>query len=446
MPLRRELGLLDATMINVGTIIGSSIFIVPAAIAAAFTASFPTLLVWVAGALVSLCGALCLAELGAAMPRAGGQFVYLERAFGPVWGYLYGWGAAVIINPASIAAVAVGFATYLGSFFPQSPAQVKLAAAGCILVLTGLNYFGLRTGATAQNIFTLFKIAAIVGLIGAGFLLPGGSFANFAPFWPAERAGDLVVPFGVAMIGVLFAFDGWIEVTYVGSELRDPGRDMPRSIILSTVLVALVYIGTSLAVLYVLGQPATAGSAFVAADAMRVVLGSAGASLIAIAVLVSTVGCTNGMIFTSARIPYAMAVEGRFFRWAGRLHPRYDAPNAVLVVQGLWSVLLALTGTYLQLAGYVVFVSFLFYALSCGAVLLLRRREPGLARPYRAWGYPVTPLVFILFSGYLIGNTILAAPRDAAIGAGLLLLGLPVYWYCRRYAVPPGSQSPVPNP
>jgi APA family basic amino acid/polyamine antiporter len=170
---------------------------------------------------------------------------------------------------------------------------------------------------------------------------------------------------------------------------------------------------------------------------MRVVMGGTGAALITVAVLVSTSGSVNGMIFTAARIPYAMAEEGRFFRWAGRLDSRYDAPNAVLVVQGIWSALLALSGTYLQLAGYVVFASFLFYALSCAAVIRLRRRDPDLPRPYRAWGYPGTPLVFIAFSGYLIGNTILAAPRDAAIGIGLLLLGLPVYWYCKvRYRQP----------
>jgi APA family basic amino acid/polyamine antiporter len=431
MPLRRELGLLDATMINVGTIIGSSIFIVPASIAAAFSSSLPTILVWVAGALVSLCGALCLAELGAAMPRAGGQFVYLEKAFGPIWGYLYGWAASVIINPASIAAVAVGFATYLGFFLPLGPGSLKLVAVGLVLGLTALNYFGLRTGANTQNVLTGIKIAAVGGLILACFLLPGGQGGNFAPFWPSESAGALVAPLGVAMIGVLFAFDGWIEVTYVGSEVKDPGRIMPRSIVLSTVIVGVLYLGVSVGVLYVLGREATAGSGFVAADAMRVVLGGTGAGLITLAVLVSTSGSVNGMIFTAARIPFAMAEEGKFFRWAGRLDSRYDAPNAVLVVQGVWSALLALSGTYLQLAGYVVFASFLFYALSCAAVIRLRRRDPAMPRPYRAWGYPATPLVFIAFSGYLIGNTILAAPRDAAIGAGLLLVGLPVYWYCR---------------
>jgi APA family basic amino acid/polyamine antiporter len=430
--LRPVLGLLDATMINVGTMVGASIFIVPSTIAALFTGSLPTVFVWIAGGLVSLFGALCLAELGAAMPRAGGQYIYLQRAFGPVWGFLYGWGAAVVINPASLAFVAVGFATYLGFFFPLSPLGVKVVAVASLGALTLLNYFGLRVGALTQNILTLIKIGAVLALIGLCLLLPGGSAANLQPVWPAESLIGLVAPFGLAMILVLGAYDGWIEITYVGSEMRNPGRDMARSIVLSTLLVALLYVGVSVAAVYVLGRAGTAASTLVAADAMKVVLGPAGGAFITLAILVSTIGCNNGIMFTAARIPYAMAREGRFFAWAARLHPTYQTPNRVLVVQGIWSAVLALSGTYNQLLTYVVFVGFLFYALSCAAVMLLRRREPGLPRPYRTWGYPVTPVVFILFSGYLILSSIIQTPRDAAIGGGLLLAGMPVYWWCKR--------------
>ena len=430
--LRRQLGLLDATMINVGTIIGSSIFIVPASIAVLFSGSFPTVLVWIAGGLVSLCGALCVAELGAAMPKAGGQYVYLQRAFGPLWGYLYGWGAAVVINPASIAFVSVGFATYLGFFIPLSALAAKLVAVGIILLLTALNCFGLRVGALTQDVVTTLKIAAVAALVLLCLALPGGSTANFHPIWPRESATALIGPFGLAMILALGAYDGWIEITYVGSELKRPGRDMPLSIVLSTLIVSLLYIGVSVAVLYVLGQAATGGSSMVAADAMRVVLGPIGGGLLTVAVLLSTAGCDNGMIFTSARIPYAMARRGDFFAWAAKLDARHSTPNTALIVQGGWAALLAWSGTYNQLVTYMVFVSFLFYALSAAAVIVLRRREPALERPYRAWGYPVTPVVFILFSGYLIVNTIREAPGDAAIGAGLLLAGLPVYWYCRK--------------
>jgi APA family basic amino acid/polyamine antiporter len=419
-------------MINVGTMVGASIFIVPSSIAALFSASFPTILVWIAGGIVSLFGALAIAELGAAMPRAGGQYVYLERAFGPVWGFLYGWGAAVIINPASIAFVSVAFATYLGFFIPLSALAVKLIAVAAILLLTALNCFGLRTGATTQNILTIIKIGAVIGMVALCLLLSGGSAANLQPVWPGEPAGALIAPFGLAMILVLGAYDGWIEATYVGSELRNPARDMAWSMVLSTLLVTLLYVGVSLACVWVLGQAATARSTLVAADAMKVVLGPAGGALITLAILISTTGCNNGIIFTAARIPYAMALEGRFFRWAARLDPVHQSPNRVMVVQGLWASAMVFSGTYNQLLTYVVFVGFLFYALSCAAVMLLRRREPGMPRPYRTWGYPLTPVVFILFSGYLILNTVVNAPRDAAIGGGLLLLGLPVYAWCRR--------------
>ena len=441
--LQPQLGLLDATMINVGTMVGSSIFIVPAAIAGAFTGSLPTVAVWIVGGLVSMFGALCVAELGAAMPRAGGQYVYLQRAFGPLWGYLYGWGAAVIINPAAIAFVAVGFATYLGYFLPLDAWGVKLVAVASILLLSGLNLFGLRTGAVTQNVLTLLKIGAVAALVLAGLLLPGGSAVNLEPLWPRESAVSLIGPFGVAMVAVLGAYDGWIEITYVGSEMKTPGRDMPRSIVLSTLIVTLLYVGMSSAVLWVLGREATAGSDLVAADAMRVVLGPIGATLIVIAILVSTTGCNNGIIFTASRIPYAMAREGRFFAWAARLNPRYRTPNTALMVQAVWSCLLALSGSYIQLLTYMVFVAFLFYALSAAAVIVLRRREPDMPRPYRAWGYPVTPVIFILFAMYLVGNTMVESPRDAAVGTGLLLLGLPFYWYFLRTYRPVPADRPT---
>ena len=430
--LSPQLGLLDATMINVGTMVGASIFIVPSSIAALFSGSFPTILVWIAGGIVSLFGALAIAELGAAMPRAGGQYVYLERAFGPIWGYLYGWGASVIINPASIAFVAVAFATYLGFFISLSALAVKLLAVVSILLLTALNCFGLRTGATTQNVLTLIKIGAVAGFIALCFLLSGGSAANIQPVWSSEPVSALVAPFGLAMILVLGAYDGWIEATYVGSELRNPAKDMARAMVLSTMLVTLLYVGVSLACVWVLGQTATAQSTLVAADAMKVVMGPVGGALITVAILISTTGCSNGMIFSSARIPYAMALEGRFFRWAAKLDPVHRSPNRVMVVQGLWASAMVFSGTYNQLLTYVVFVGFLFYALSCAAVMVLRHREPAMPRPYRTWGYPITPVVFILFSGYLRLNTIVNAPRDAAIGGGLLALGLPVYVWCRR--------------
>ena len=234
---------------------------------------------------------------------------------------------------------------------------------------------------------------------------------------------------GPALVAVLWAYDGWIESTYVGSEISDPGRNLPRSIILSTLIVMGTYMAVNAAFLYLLGPERMGASAQVGSDAMQVVLGSGGERFIAAAIVIGTLGANNGYIFTSARIPYAMAIDGKFFRWAGRLDAKTHAPNTVLLVQMVLALAFTLSDTYERLLTYVVFASFLFYGLSAAAVIVLRRREPGLARPYRAWGYPVTPVVFILFAIYLVGDTIVHSPRESAIGAVIVLLGLPAYYY-----------------
>jgi basic amino acid/polyamine antiporter, APA family len=440
--LRRQLGLLDSTMINVGTIIASAIFIVPSAIAALLHATGPTILVWVVGGLVSLLGALSIAELGAAMPTAGGQYAYLTRAYGPVWGYLYGWAGGVVINPASIAAIAVGFATYVAFFVPLSDASVKLVAVLSIVALTGLNSLGVKLGAVTQNILTVIKIGLLIALIVVAFVLPGGSVTNFAPLWSDAPLGEQIAPFGVALLAVLWAYDGWIEITYVGSEVSDPGRNLPRSIILSTVIAMALYCLVTASFAYVLSPAKMAASSLVASDAAQVTLGGAGAALVAATIMISTLGSNNGIVLTAARIPYAMARDGLLPRVLAGVHPRFVTPVPALVVQGI--VAIGLTwistepswqGTYDRLFTYVVLAGFVFYAMSCGAVLLLRRREPRLPRPYRAWGYPVTPVVFIGFSLWLVGNTIFKKPLDAGIGAALILAGLPLYFVRRQTSV-----------
>lgn len=432
--LKRELGLLDTTMLNVGTMIASAIFIVPATVAAQVPGSALMILVWVVGGAVSLLGALSVAELGAAYPEAGGQYAYLREAYGPMWGFLYGWANFAVINPASIAAIAVGFASYLGFFVPLSPLAIQGIAVLSIAMLTVLNCLGVRPGATTQNVLTFLKMGALGALIVTAFLLPGGSADNFQPLWPPGPAGGWIGSFGVAMVAVLWAYDGWIETTYVGSEIKDPGKNLPRSIILSTLIVIAFYVLASVAYSYVLSPARMAGSTLVASDAAQVTLGAVGAGLVAVAILVSTLGANNGIILTAARIPYAMARGGLFFRSQGVVHPRFATPVVALLTQGAIASALALTGRYDQLATYVVFASFVFYALSAGAVIWLRRTAPQVARPYHTWGYPVTPLVFIAFALWLVSNTILESPRESAVGAGLILLGLPGYWYWRRSA------------
>jgi amino acid transporter len=432
--LRRELSLFDATTINVGTMIASAIFIVPSTVALQLRLPALAILVWVVGGLVSLLGALCMAELGAAFPQAGGLFVYLREGFGPVWGFLYGWAVAALVNPASIAAIAAAFATYLGFFVPLGPWGVKLVAVGSIAALTALNCAGVREGAVTQNVLTTLKVAALVGLVLAAFALPGGSVAHLTA--DAAPAGGLLAPLGVAMVAVLWAYDGWIEITYVGSEVVDPGRVLPKSIAWSLAVVIAVYTLANVAFLYVLPPDRMAASALVASDVATVVLGSGGAAVVAACILVATLGANNGIVLTSARIPYAMARDGRFFPWAGRVHPTLGTPVPALLAQGLVAAALALTGTYEELFTYVVFASWVFYALGCAAVLRLRRTKPDLPRPYRAWGYPVTPLVFIGFAAWLVGSAIVETPREAAVGVIIVAAGLPGYWYWSRAARP----------
>ncbi len=429
--LKRELSLFDATTINVGTMIASAIFIVPSMVALQLRASGLVLAVWIVGGVVSLLGALCMAELGAAFPRAGGLFVYLREAYGPVWGFLYGWAVAVLVNPASIAAIGAIFAAYLSFFVPLGAMAQKLVAVGSIVALTLLNCAGVRAGATTQNVLTTLKVAALAGLIVAAFALPGGGGDQLAPWLPASFDG-LWGPVGIAMVAVLFAYDGWIEITYVGGEVENPGRVLPQSIVYSLVVVIAVYTLVNLAFLYVLAPAGMAGTALVASDAATVVLGSAGAAFVAAAIVIATLGANNGIVLTSARIPYAMAREGAFFAWAGRVHPSLGTPVPALLAQGAVAAAMALTGTYEQLFTYVVFASWVFYAMGAAAVIRLRRTAPDLARPYRAWGYPWTPLVFVGFALWLVVSTVLETPREALVGVAIVAAGLPLYSHWRR--------------
>jgi APA family basic amino acid/polyamine antiporter len=430
--LRRELTLLDSTMINVGTMIASAIFIVPSTIALHVQSSGLSIFVWIAAGMVSLLGALAIAELGAALPHAGGQFVYLREAYGPIWGFLYGWAAFAVINSASIAAIAVGFATYLGFFVQLSPNEIKAVAIGSIIFLTIVNCFGLKLSAWTQNVFTLLKIGALLALVVTSFVLRGGSLTNFSPVLPDQSFASLIGPFGLAMVAALWAYDGWIEITYVAGEVKNPQRNLPLSIIFSTLIVIVIYVFVNLAYHYALPLAKIAQSPLVGSDAATVLIGPAGAALVVLGILISTMGSNHAIVLTAPRIYYAMAKERLFFSWVAQVHPKFHSPVLSLISQGIWSCLITLTGTYDQLLTYVVFASFVFYAMSCGAVIILRQKSTSMARPYKTWGYPLTPVVFILFSLGLVINTIVEKPREAAIGAGIILLGLPAYFYWKR--------------
>jgi APA family basic amino acid/polyamine antiporter len=430
--MKRTLTLLDSTMINIGTIIGSGIFLVPMTIALYMHSTSLTILVWLVAGILTLFGALSIAELGAAMPRAGGQFVYLKEAYSPFWGFLYGWSSFWVINSASIAALAVAFATYLGYFAPLTPIQIKLIAIASIAVFTLLNIYGLRTGVWAQNIITFLKIGALLAIICLGLFLSGGETANFQPLMPDRSFTSLVPLFGLALVATLWSYDGWIEITYIGGEVKDPGRNIPLSLLVSTLILIGIYILVNIVFIFLLSLPTIAQSELVASEAISVVLGSSGTTLVVLIILVSTLGGVHVNVLCCPRIYYAMARENLFFRSLAELHPKHGTPALSLVVQGIWSSLLVFSGTFDQLITYVVFASWIFYAMSCAGVIVLRRKRPDMPRPYRTWGYPIVPMVFVLFAGFLVLNTIVSDLRDALIGAGLILTGLPAYLYWKR--------------
>lgn len=418
-------------MINVGTIVASGIFLVPSDVAQRLDSAVLNLAVWVVATLVSLLGALTIAELGASLPKAGGLFVYLREAYGPIWGFFYGWALFIVIQTGSIAAVAVAFATYLGYFLPLGGLEVKLVAVLCIAALTGINVLGVREGVWTQNIVTVAKIAVIGGLLAIAFSASTGSWSNLAESGTARWAPSTAVVFGAALIGPLWAFDGWIQTSYVGGEIKNPGRNLPLSTIYSVVIVGAIYFLLNAAYLFVLRVEGVAGSALVAADTTAAVLGGAGAAFAAALVMLTTLGSTNGMILAGPRVYYAMARDRLFFSSVGRVHPRFQTPAVSLGVQALWSVGLVFTGTYEQLFTYVVFVSWVFYGMGASAVFVLRRRAH-LPRPYRVWGYPWVPLAFLTFTAALLLNTLIAKPRDSLVGLGLMLLGVPFYLFWKR--------------
>lgn len=417
-----------------GTIIGSGIFLVPAALARDLPAPGLIVLVWVAGGLLSLLGALTFAELAVARPSAGGQYVYLRDAYGPMWGFLFGWVTFLVIQTGSIAAVSVGFAQYLAAFVPLPP---KLIAVLSIALLTVVNCRSLGAGSRVQNLCTLLKLAAIAGLIGAGL---HGDWHRLLPL--TSQQPGVYAAFGVALVGVLWAYDGWNSLGYVAEEIADPQRSLPKALIGGVAAVTVVYALATVACLLVLGQSgmAEAPEDRVAWLAAFRVAGDWGARLMAAGILVSTFGCLNGMILAGPWVYFAMARDGLFFRQLAAKDPVRGTPVISLICQGCWSALLALSGRYDQLFTYVIFVSWIFYAMTAGALFVFRRRHGQPA--YQAWGYPVTPALFILLALLLVANTLWTQPLPSLCGLGLTLAGLPIYSSFRRMYTSASSSEP----
>jgi APA family basic amino acid/polyamine antiporter len=438
-----RLGVFSGTMLVVGGIIGSGIFLSPAVVAQRVGTGALTLTAWGIGAVVAIIGGFVYAELGARRPLAGGTYIYLRDAFGSLPAFLYGWALFLIMATGAMAAVAMTGASYFASLMGWSPATAQPLAIACIVILTLLNALGVRVGATTGNILTVLKLAAIALLVVAALTLsptyavPAPALlVPSVPVAPPPGLAATVLAMGAALVPVLFSFGGWQQTNAVAEELRDPARTLPRALILGVLIVAATYLLVNIAYLRALGVQGLAASSAPAADTMFVFLGPAGRTLITAGIVISTVGFLSMVILMSARVYQAMAADGRFFQRMATLHPVTQTPVAALVAQGVVALLLLLTGTYGQLLDYVVFADWIFFGTTAAALVVLRRRDGPLpAGGASAPGHPYTTLVFIAAAVYVVIGSILSNPGNAARGAGLLALGVPVYhWWNRRRA------------
>jgi len=451
--LLRVLGLREGIAIHMGVIIGSGIFLVPATIAGHLHAMGPIMLVWIVAGLLTLFGALTLAELSAVLPQAGGPYVYLSHSFGRIWGFLFSWNDFFINKAGSAAAIAVAFATYLGYFIPAINAQnillsinlpipgypigfslgwIQVIAMGTIMLVMVINVRGVQFGGWVMTIFTSAKVLALVGLIVAAFLSSRGSAQNFLPWWPDHWGSEMFSAFGLAMISALWAYDGWIDVTLTAGEFKNPERNVPWSLLIGTLAVITLYLLANLAYAYVIPLGTMAASGRIAGDVAQTVLGPLGASLVVVGIMCSSFGTTNGMLLGGPRSLYAAAVDGTIARSLGKVHSRYRSPYVAIITMGVWGSLLTLSGTYDQITSYVVFGSWGFYALTALSVIVLRKKMPDAVRPYKAWGYPYATLLFVAIAGWFLYNTLVHDTRNALIGIGLLLISVPLYFYWIR--------------
>jgi basic amino acid/polyamine antiporter, APA family len=444
--LERRLGTWDAALLTIGSVLGTGIFITTGDIARVLPHPGLILFVWILGGVFTLAGALTYAELGGMFPRAGGQYQYLKEAYGIFWGFLFGWGAFWVIMTGGISALAVGFGQYFGAFIPFfSTDNVLLslplgfttwnlnggqvAGSLAIVLLTAINYLGLKEGAGVQNAVTVIKIGSIIGLALLGLFVE----AKVRPqLFSAFPAGSFTVAIGVALIAVLWSYDGWYGATNVASEMRHPERNLPMGLIIGTIAITLLYTLMNLVYIRALSVEEMGQTGRIAESAASILFGPMGGRIITAAVLVSTFGCISATILYAARIYLPMAQDGVFFPALAKIHPKHKTPSTSIVAQGIWAFILTFSGTYEQLYTFVIFVVILFHLATGIAVFVLRRTRPDAPRPYRTWGYPVVPVIFILSSALLIGNTLLEKPVESLIGVFILALGVPAYYWWRR--------------
>jgi APA family basic amino acid/polyamine antiporter len=479
--LVQGLGLTSATTLVIGSMIGSGVYIVAAQISKDVDSPALLIMAWVVTGFLTIVGALSYGELAAMMPKAGGQYVYLRESLGPLWGFLYGWTLFLVIQTGTIAAVGVAFGKFLGQFFPSISAThwiwfighvppwhvgpmvlgnmdvglntQNLSGIVIIILLTVVNIFGLRTGAIVQNIFTVVKVLGLLALVLLGVFVGWNHeavAANFVNFWrnaglsaqhavqvgvggPIVMVGTLTI-LAVAQVGSLFSADAWNNVTFTAGEVKNPRRNLPLSLALGTGIVILLYISANLIYLGILplDQIKNAPGERVATAVMLKMFGSLGASLMAVAILISTFGCNNGLILAGARVYYAMAKDGLFFKSVGKLHPKYKSPALSLVVQAVWTCLLCLSGSYGQLLDYIIFAVLVFYILTIVGLFVLRVKRPNADRPYKAFGYPILPAIYIVMALFIDVVLLLYKPQYTWPGLIIVLLGIPVYFIWSR--------------
>ncbi|HST09802.1 MAG TPA: amino acid permease [Terriglobales bacterium] len=423
--LVRKLGLIDSMALIIGVIIGSGIFLVPGSVARQLDSLLAVIAVWIAGGILSIFGGLALAELGASLPTAGGLYVYIERAYGRFAGFIYGWMGLSIINTGSVATMAVGVGSYIAPIAHFTKLEQKLFQIAVIAFFTLINCLGVTLGKWVQNVLSFTKLGGLALMI--VFLLAHGSLSNVtAHLWPSSTSLHLA-PFGIALIGVLWAFDGWHVISFAAGEVKNPTRNIPGSLILGTLSCVIVYVLANLAYYSVLDRAAIKASDRVAAVAVYTAMGTGAATVLTVLIAISILGAINGSTFSTPRATMAMANDGLFFRSFGRISPRYHTPIIALIAHGIWGAALTLMGTFQELFTAVIFTAWIFYGLAVLGVIVLRVKEPKLERPYRCPLYPIPPILFVLATLWIVLNTLFTDPKHALSGLALIAAGVPLY-------------------
>jgi basic amino acid/polyamine antiporter, APA family len=464
LELVRGLGAWASGAIVVGTMIGTGIFLKPSEMAREGRFVSVVFAAWIVGAILSLFGALSYAELGAMTPEAGGEYAYLRRGFGPVWGFLFGWMHSIVGRPSSMSSIAAGLVRFLGFLVPAVATPIftlHIALPGpsswvkpydfvftwgqplavlWLAIMTGVNYLGVRLGGAVQVFLTAIKIISVVIVIGVALFAPVSSNAP-DPIWPASLNAGVFSAFLAALAAALWAYDGWEDLNLVGSEVQDPQRNFPRALVGGVSLVAIIYLLFSAACLKVLPFNAVASSQHIASDVVQHVAGRGAATWITLAMVISALGSMNSSILSGARVPYAMARDGIFFKIADGIHPKYRTPARALIFQGVLASLMALTGTFEELTNLFIFAGWIFYGLAVVALFRMRRTEPDLPRPYRCWGYPWVPGIFVAGALALTVNIWIDRPVRCSIGLLLILAGLPFYRWWRKQSPGVGQRT-----